>query len=183
MELLPNTNSTDKQEIISNTPSSEKATKDEPSSKALRQNWFSSSFTNGFTTRSAEPVQPDKQESCRSEPHTQIAQPQTLAKRIRNIIRPKALLVCPGFIAMSEAPVLELDSIARPKQTQDGAWKQLDLRCVCKKFGAKAEKYVVSDESTTIGEKNLESELVDNGGTVANKDVGETGENLEGESC
>jgi hypothetical protein len=84
---------------------------------------------------------------------------------------------------MSEAPVLELDSIARPKQTQDGAWKQLDLRCVCKKFGAKAEKYVVSDESTTIGEKNLESELVDNGGTVANKDVGETGENLEGESC
>lgn len=170
MKLQPNTNSTQKHEILSNTPSSEKATEREPSSKTLRQNWFTSSFTNRFATSSTKP-KPDIQENGHTE------QPQTLVKRIRNIIRPKALEVGPRFKVVTETPVLELDSIARPSRAQEieSMSKQQDRRCVSKKFGAKAEKYVICDEvgSNKIGEGVLENALTDDidGKTVDTKDV------------
>ena len=179
MELQPNTDSTDRHKILSNTPNSKKETKHEPSSTALRQNWFKSSFTHKFTTNSTEPVKLEKQEGT-LEPQPQISQTQTLAKRIRNAIRLKALAVSPGFVTAGEAPVLKLDSIARPLPTQDDTWEETDRRCVCKQFGARAEKYVIfADESTKIGEKDLESGSVDNGIAVDDKSAELTGEEIE----
>ena len=169
MKLQPN--STQKHEILSNTPSSEKETEREPSSKTLRQNWFTSSFTNRFATSFTKPVKPDIQENAHTE------QPQTLAKRIRNIIRPKVLEVGPRFKAVIETPVLELDSIARPSRAQEmeSMSKQPDRRSVSKKFGAKAKKYVICDEveSNRTGEVALENGMVDDGGNnaVDTKDI------------
>ena len=169
MKVQLDINTRGKHEIISKTPSSEKATEREASSKTLRQNWLTSSFINRFAASSTKTIKPDIQEK------KHVEQPQTLAKRIRNIIRSKALEVGPSFKVVSETPVLELDSIARPSRAQEmeRASKQPDRRCVSKKFGANAEKYVICDEveSNETGDVVPEYGPADDGKTVDTKDI------------
>ena len=168
--LLQQNSTTKKSDSRSNTPGSEKETKHKRSLKTLRENFFASKFINRFSISSIRPAKHDKQEST-AQAH--IAQTSTFAKRIRNAIRLKAPTVSPGFIEITEPKIQEFDSIARPLQTQEDAWQQQDRRCICKRFGEKAEKYVICDEWEKKGEKDYESELLDDGVYANSKETGE----------
>jgi hypothetical protein len=155
-------------------PRSEKATATKQTSKILR-NWLTSHFIERFSTSSIKPFKPDKQGSS---PQAHVAQPPTLAKRIRNAIRPKAPTVSPGFVEVTEPRIQEFDNIARPLRSQQDTWQQPDRRGVCKRFGANAEKYVICDEWTKNGEKDSENVWVDKGVAAESKRIEETGKKL-----
>ena len=153
-------------------PRSEKATATKQTSKILR-NWLTSHFIERFSTSSIKPFKPDEQ------PQAHVAQTPTLAKRIRNAIRPKAPTVSPGFIEVTEPRIQEFDNIARPLRSQQDTWQQPDRRGVCKRFGANAEKYVICDEWTKNGEKDSENVWVDRGLAAESKRIEATGKKLK----
>lgn len=138
------------------------------SKRPVRRTWFASHIANRFMT-SSDFAKPVGNESTSTAALAQTGRVQTLAKRIRNAIRLKNLMVSP---AVSETPVLELHRIVRPVEIQDRSWVQADLCNVHKSFGPKAGKYLAYDMGTKLGEN--QSELIDIERAV--EDVGDTGE-------
>ena len=108
--------------------------------------------------------------------------PDTLAQRLKTVIRQKATAISPIFKSATETPILELDSISRPSRAQErmGAWKQPDENFVAKTFGAKAEKYVLWDDVQPTKKDvktDFENSLKNANDDLVDQNIAEIGEN------